>query len=470
MSEYQRLDEEEELEEIEEEMGTAYPYMVSVRFHNASRAYSFGTDTDTLKGGDQVIVETAQGMELGTCEAAAVSTEKFHVPGPLKPILRIADEQDKKTYEQNIELADQAYKRCAAMIKEMNLKMRLLSADYTLDRSKVLFVYLSDQRVDFRELLKKLGSQLHCRIELRQIGERDKAKVTGGIGMCGMECCCSRFKSHFDVISIGMAKTQLLALNVEKLSGQCGKLMCCLKYENEDYKKLTEGLPKMGAHVEYDGAMYRVTSMNVMNNEARIENSETVQTITIDDLRDKCVVRKGVAMVKHAPGRGGKRTVINNVNPEPKKVEDKLHETLHKQIAQQKSGDSVKPELKKSEDKLHETLHKQIEQQKNDDDAVNPVSYAARAAFAATQAANGVAGRTEVSASADGQTNAQNRNRNRNKNRGRNQNRNQNLNRNQQCKENKPRNNQKRPMSGSANSNVTVRSFKANKSSDPQGK
>lgn len=429
MSDYQRREEEEEMED------TVYPYMVSVRFRNASRAYSFGTDDSSLKSGDQVVVETAQGMELGECEAEPVSTEKFHVPGPLKPILRLADEQDKAAYEENFGLADEAYKRCAAMIREMDLKMRLLSAEYTLDRSKILFVYLSDQRVDFRELLKKLGSQLHCRIELRQIGERDKAKVTGGIGMCGMECCCSRFKSHFDVISIGMAKTQLLALNVEKLSGQCGKLMCCLKYENEDYKKLTEGLPKMGAHVEYDGAMYRVTSMNVMNNEARIENSETVQTITIEDLRDKCVVRKGVAMVKHAPGRGSKRTVINNVNQEPKKVEDKLHETLHKQMEMQKS-----------------------------DGSVNPVSYAGRAAFAAQQAANGTAVNAE-SESKDGQSDTQDKNRShgKNKNRSRNQNRGQ-----QRSRSN--RRDQKKPMSNSGSSNMTVRSFKSNKNSDPQGK
>lgn len=328
MSEYQKKHNAEEDEE-----NTSYPYVVSVKFRNAGRAYSFGTEDPGIQQGDWVVVETSQGMELGECETAAVSTARYPVPMALKPILRVADSRDKEIYEENFELADEAYSICSQEIKDLNLQMRLLSADYTLDRSKILFVYLSEQRVDFRELLKRLGSRLHCRIELRQIGERDKAKMVGGIGMCGMECCCSRFKNRFDVISISMAKNQLLALNVEKLSGQCGKLMCCLKYENENYKQLTEGLPKMGAHVEYEGSLYKVTSMNVMTNEARIENAETVQNITIEDLRTKCEVKKGVAMQKRQPGRGGKRTVINNMNQNAAKVEDKLHETLHRQVA-----------------------------------------------------------------------------------------------------------------------------------------
>ena len=187
--------------------------------------------------------------------------------------------------------------------------MNLLSAQYTLDRAKILFIYLADQRVDFRELLKRLGTRLHCRIELRQIGERDKAKMVGGIGMCGMECCCRRFKSRFDVISINMAKNQLLALNTEKLSGMCGKLMCCLKYEDNDYKELTEGLPKMGSQVEYEGNIYRITNMNVMNEEAKLENHEQVIFISLADLREKAIPRKGVVMQRKNDGE--KKEVIH---------------------------------------------------------------------------------------------------------------------------------------------------------------
>jgi hypothetical protein len=160
--------------------------------------------------------------------------------------------------------------------------------------------------VDFRELLKRLGSRLHCRIELRQIGERDKAKMVGGIGLCGMECCCARFKTKSDVISINMAKNQLLALNTEKLSGMCGKLMCCLKFEDANYKELTAGLPKIGAHVEYQGEMFRVTSMNVMTNDARLENSERYESITLDELRENTIVRKGIAVGRKSRDRSAK--------------------------------------------------------------------------------------------------------------------------------------------------------------------
>ncbi|MDO4194156.1 MAG: regulatory iron-sulfur-containing complex subunit RicT [Erysipelotrichaceae bacterium] len=297
------IEQTEEIEVITEEPVIEYPYVVAVKFKNASKAYSFGTDSPDFVPGEWVVVETAQGLELGEVQAQPLSTEKFPIRTPLKPVLRKALDQDKRNYEENFAKAEEAFKVCNEEIASLGLEMNLLSADYTLDRSKVLFVYLAEQRVDFRELLKRLGSRLHCRIELRQIGERDKAKMVGGIGMCGMECCCSRFKSRFDVISINMAKNQLLALNIEKLSGMCGKLMCCLKYEDENYKELTAGLPKMGAHVEYEDELYRVTSINVMTNEAKIENAESVQILTIDELREKTQVRKGVSTPKRVPGR-----------------------------------------------------------------------------------------------------------------------------------------------------------------------
>lgn len=297
------IEQTEEIEVITEEPVIEYPYVVAVKFKNASKAYSFGTDSPDFVPGEWVVVETAQGLELGEVQAQPLSTEKFPIRTPLKPVLRKALDQDKRNYEENFAKAKEAFKVCNEEIASLGLEMNLLSADYTLDRSKVLFVYLAEQRVDFRELLKRLGSRLHCRIELRQIGERDKAKMVGGIGMCGMECCCSRFKSRFDVISINMAKNQLLALNIEKLSGMCGKLMCCLKYEDENYKELTAGLPKMGAHVEYEDELYRVTSINVMTNEAKIENAESVQILTIDELREKTQVRKGVSTPKRVPGR-----------------------------------------------------------------------------------------------------------------------------------------------------------------------
>lgn len=290
-----------------------YTYTVPVKFENAGRPYSFGTEDPGIRKGQYVIVETQQGIELGLCEGDSLEIAKYGLRMPTRPVLRVATDHDKAQYEANKEENDRAFEICQREIRELGLQMNLLSAQYTLDRAKVLFIYLSEQRVDFRELLKHLGARLHCRIELRQIGERDKAKMVGGIGMCGMECCCRRFKSRFDVISINMAKTQLLALNIDKLSGMCGKLMCCLSYENDNYKEMTAGLPKMGSQVEYEGNIYRITNMNVMSNEAKLENRENAVFLTLDDLRTKAIPRKGVVMPrkKDDDGKPVRKSVIH---------------------------------------------------------------------------------------------------------------------------------------------------------------
>ena len=308
-------------QEISQSANEIYTYSVAVRFRNAGKPYSFGTEDPTIKKGDWVVVETAQGLELGEVEADALEIEKYSLHMPQKPVIRIASEHDHNEYANNIEMEKLAFRICNSEVAELQLNMNLLSAQYTLDRSKILFIYLADQRVDFRELLKRLGARLHCRIELRQIGERDKAKMVGGIGMCGMECCCRRFKSRIDVISINMAKNQQLALNIDKLSGMCGKLMCCLKYEDDDYKELTDGLPKMGSQVEYENEIYRITAMNVMNNEVKLENREATLFITMEELREKAIPRKGVIMPKKPEGTEEKKVIYKttqNLHPESK--------------------------------------------------------------------------------------------------------------------------------------------------------
>ena len=317
------MSENEKIEETTEVV--KYPYSVVVRFRGEGKPYSFGAFDAEYYKEDWVVVETQQGIEMGQVQADALSVEKYALHMPTKPVVRKASEYDHKMYQDNLEQEKEAYEICNKEIHDLQLDMNLLSAQYTLDRTKILFVYLADQRVDFRELLKRLGSRLHCRIELRQIGERDKAKMVGGIGMCGMECCCARFKSHFDIISINMAKNQLLALNSDKLSGMCGKLKCCLKYEDEDYKQLTKGLPKIGSQVEYEGEIYRLTNMNVMNEEAKLENRETAIFITLQELKEKGIPRKGV-IVKKKPeeetGKKVKKTIIHQNRPEgaPKHV------------------------------------------------------------------------------------------------------------------------------------------------------
>ncbi len=275
-----------------DEARVEYPYVVSIRFKNASKCYSFGTDDATIEYGDFVIVETIRGQELGEVVSSLYKKEEVKIHTPLKPIVRKARHEDRKRYEENIELAKKAMEFCQKEIETLNLQMNMISAEYTLDRSKVLFVYVADDRVDFRELLKRLASGLHCRIELKQIGSRDKAQIIGGVGMCGMEMCCSRYMKNFDVISINMAKNQMLALNVPKLSGQCGKLMCCLKYEDGLYKELKQGLPKQNAKVMYEGGIYRIASMNVIAKEIRLENRENVHILSFEEFKEKAQIKK----------------------------------------------------------------------------------------------------------------------------------------------------------------------------------
>ena len=256
--------------------------MAFVSFSESKKVYSFGCNDNNYHVGDDVVVETIRGQELGKI---VKETETFIPNGmEIKPILRKATEKDLKQVEINAEKAKKAMEICNECIAKLGLDMNLIEAEYTLDCSKIIFVYVADERVDFRELLKDLASIFKCRIELRQIGPRNKSKIIGGLGMCGMETCCSRFLNDFDVVSINMAKNQLLALNIQKLSGQCGKLMCCLKYEDGQYKKLREGLPKMNSQIEYKGSRYRITSMNVLLQQVKIENKEDVQFLSFQEL------------------------------------------------------------------------------------------------------------------------------------------------------------------------------------------
>ena len=260
-----------------------YKYVFSVRFHGNQKAYSFGSDEPIYTYEEYVVVETARGLELGQVISEARLKEELNLTTELKPILRKASEKDLANYQKNKEESKDALRVCNELIQKLNLDMNLISAEYTLDRSKIIFVYVADERVDFRELLKDLASQLKCRIELKQIGPRDKAKMIGGIGPCGLETCCSKFLNNFDVVSINMAKNQLLALNISKLSGQCGKLMCCLKYEDENYKEMRKGCPKMNEQIDHDGKRYRVTSMNVITQQAKLENREEAHFLPFEE-------------------------------------------------------------------------------------------------------------------------------------------------------------------------------------------
>lgn len=261
-----------------------YTHIAFVSFSESNKLYTFGTNDDTLKVYDKVVVETVRGLEVGTIMKENQLFENVSTELEIKPVIRKATEKDLKDVEENKEAAKKAMVICEEAIQAQGLDMRLIEAEYTLDRSKIIFVYVADDRVDFRELLKDLATKFKCRIELRQIGPRNKAKIVGGLGTCGMETCCSRFLNDFDVVSINMAKNQMLALNVQKLSGQCGKLMCCLRYEDAQYKEMRAGLPKVNSQIEYKGNKYRVTSMNVLLKQAKIENKEDVQFLDFSEL------------------------------------------------------------------------------------------------------------------------------------------------------------------------------------------
>ena len=255
---------------------------LSVRFQATNKTYTFSTTDNSIVNGDGVIVETQRGVEYA--RVIADPFDKPNVSMEIKPILRKASREDEIQYEKNIVDCKEAKQRCQNEADKLELGMKVISAEYTLDRSKITFIYLADDRVDFRELLKILASIFRCRIDLRQVGTRDKAKIVSGIGPCGRELCCARYISEFDRISINMAKNQLLALNVAKLSGQCGNLMCCLKYEDEAYKDLKKGLPKLNSYIEYEGEKFKLTSMNVIVSNCKLENREHAIFISLDDL------------------------------------------------------------------------------------------------------------------------------------------------------------------------------------------
>ena len=259
---------------MENELSNKYTHYVGIKFTEGARAYFFGYKDLDLKIGDPVVVETARGMELGFVGMEPIEIKHYSNVLELKQIIRKASESDVKIHETNKKDAEYALKICEEEVKNLKLDMRLISCEYTLDKAKVIFSYLADERVDFRELLKVLAYRLHTRIELRQIGTRDKAKMIGGIGMCGLPLCCSTFLNEFDGISINRAKNQMLAINIPKLSGHCGKLLCCLKYEDDVYSEARKKFPDVGTRVKIDGKEFVVNGMNIISTVIKLDGEE----------------------------------------------------------------------------------------------------------------------------------------------------------------------------------------------------
>ena len=266
--------------------------VIGVRFRTAGKIYFFDPLKLDIKKGDNVIVETARGIEFGTVVSAPKEIEEDKVIQPLKPVLRIATEKDKEQEATNKIKEKDAFKICLEKIKKHNLEMKLIDAEYTFDNNKVLFYFTADGRIDFRELVKDLAAVFKTRIELRQIGVRDETKILGGIGICGRPLCCHTHLSEFVPVSIKMAKEQNLSLNPTKISGVCGRLMCCLKHEEETYEELNRKLPNVGDHVTTaDGLRGEVQSVNVLRQLVKviveINDEKEIHEYKVDQLKFK---------------------------------------------------------------------------------------------------------------------------------------------------------------------------------------
>ena len=245
--------------------------VISVRFKENGKSYYFDPAGAEIKTGDYVIVETARGIECGEVVQGVRELTDAAVPKALKPITRMADSVDVRRMRQNREDEKRAYHTCQECIARHGLEMKLVEAEYTLDRSKIMFYFTADGRVDFRELVKDLAGVFRSRIELRQIGVRDEAKMLGGIGMCGRPLCCNQFLTEFQPVSTKMAKTQGLSLNPTKISGTCGRLMCCLRYEEEAYESLVKAVPKNGAFVETPAGYGTVIQVNLLRGTVKVK-------------------------------------------------------------------------------------------------------------------------------------------------------------------------------------------------------
>ena len=300
--------------------------VIGVRFRTAGKIYYFDPAGMQIKRGDHVIVETARGIEYGFVVLGNRQVEESKVVLPLKPVIRMATQEDEAVEKRNREKEKEAFRICKEKIKKHNLEMKLIDAEYTFDNNKVLFYFTADGRIDFRELVKDLASVFRTRIELRQVGVRDETKIMGGIGICGRTLCCHSFLSEFIPVSIKMAKEQNLSLNPSKISGVCGRLMCCLKNEEETYEMLNSKLPSTGDYVTTsDGLKGEVHSVNVLRQMVKV-------VVTVD--KDEKEIREYRA---------------DQLKFKPRKKKGSKGKDKEKDREKERDKDSSDPELKKLE-------------------------------------------------------------------------------------------------------------------------
>ncbi len=260
--------------------------IIPVQFMKVGKIYYFEKSRIEVKNQDFVVVETARGLEIGIVAGHNKFITEEEINNDLKPILRKATQNDLKKYENNKIIAKDAFDKCLIEINRHQVEMKLLNAEYTLDRKKIVFSYIAEGRVDFRELVKSLAQKFKIRVELRQVGERDGAKHLGGIGICGRELCCSKHLCNFDSVSIKMAKNQDLALNPTKITGCCGKLMCCIRYENDLYTDLKKDMPKVNSFVKPKclDCQCKVLEVDIFKRDIVIEHEDSRVKINLEDI------------------------------------------------------------------------------------------------------------------------------------------------------------------------------------------
>ena len=330
-------------------------YLLGVNFSNLGKIQYFLTE-EIIEVGTFVVAESIRGVELGK---VVTPFKEYAVEegqeNPFSDIIRIATEEDIINHETNLGEASEVLKIVQLEADKLNLGMKVTSADYILDKTKLTISYLADDRVDFRELLKVLAAEFRTRIELRQIGPRDKAKLIGGIGLCGLPLCCSTFLNEFDGISITMAKNQMLALNIPKLSGHCGKLICCLKYEDAVYTLEKKDLPRVGLRVSYNDLVYRISSINIITKMVRLECPENIVHVPLSSIEDK---------------------ILYNWNPnQPQKVktpeEEVKQEVVNEEVKQEEVKEVVQEERRNNLEKKQHHHQNNNQQEVNDDVQTN---------------------------------------------------------------------------------------------------
>ena len=275
--------------------------VVDIQFRPGQKVYYFDPDGVAFEAGDHVIIDTARGAEYGICAAGNHTIPMKDVVAPLRKVIRRANAQDEKTIAENRAKEKKAFDVCMQKIAEHELDMQLVSAEVAFDGSKILFYFTADERVDFRELVKNLAGVFHTRIELRQIGVRDKAKMVGGLGICGRPFCCASFLEDFQPVSIKMAKTQNLSLNPTKISGTCGRLMCCLKYEQDAYEDLIRNSPKLESFVDTPDGRGTVVELDLLRQRVKVRMEDAPETIAAYANADIAVLRSGKAKKNDPP-------------------------------------------------------------------------------------------------------------------------------------------------------------------------